>query len=213
MAKGYWFINVDVVDPVDFISYASANVAFLTEHKAKFVIAGGDFEHMEGIKRHRNVLVEWPSYEAALAAYQSPEYQQISQMRGECAIADLAVVEGYEGEQPSAEPPAESTPQFPRGYWMARLDVTDPVAFESYRAANMKAVGAFGGWLLVNGGRSMVVAGKGRSHYVVIAFPDLASAQACYKSFAYQQAMAHRKLAAEGDLIVIAGYAGKQPAA
>ncbi len=211
MAKGYWFINVDVIDPVDFITYAHANVTFLAGHKARFLVAGGDFEHMEGIKRHRNVLVEWPSYEEALDAYRSPEYQRVAALRGDCAITDLAIVEGYDGEQPGAEPPAESTPQFPRGYWMVRMDVTDPAAYEAYRTVNVKALAEFGGWFLARGGRSTVVEGKGRSQYIVIAFPDLASAKACYHSFAYQQAFARRKLAAEGDLIIISGHAGKQP--
>ncbi|MDQ0505212.1 DUF1330 domain-containing protein [Xanthobacter agilis] len=212
MAKGYWFINVDVVDPVDFISYAHANVSFLAERKAKFLIAGGDFEHMEGIKRHRNALVEWPSYEVALDAYRSPEYQRIAAQRGECAITDVAVVEGYDGEQPSAAEPADSTPQFPRGYWMVRMDVTDPAGYEHYRAENVKALAQFGGWFLVRSGRSTVVEGKGRSQYIVIAFPDLASARACYHSFDYQQAFARRKLAAQGDLIILSGHAGRQPA-
>jgi len=213
MAKGYWFINVDVVDPVDFITYANANVTFIAERKARFLIAGGDFDHLEGIKRHRNVLVEWPSYEEALAAYRSPDYQRVVALRGDCAITDVAVVEGYEGEQVSPSAPPEGTPEFPRGYWMVRMDVTDPAAYEQYRAANAKALAEFGGWFLVRGGRSTVVEGKGRERYVVLAFPDLASARACYHSFAYQQALARRKIAAEGDLIIIAGYVGRQPAA
>lgn len=213
MAKGYWFINVDVIDPVAFITYAQANLEFLTAHHVRFLIAGGDFDHVEGIKRHRNVLVEWPSYDEALAAYRSPEYQRVSTLRGECAIADLAVVEEYEGAQPSAEAPAESVPGFPRGYWMARLDVTDPEAFERTRAAGDAAIAAFGGWYVVHGGRSTVLAGKGRSIYAVVAFPDLASAQACYHSFAYQQSLSHRKVAADGDLIIISGYAGAQSVA
>lgn len=133
-------------------------------------------------------------------------------LRGDCAITDLAVVEGYEGEQPSPSAPADSTPDFPRGYWMVRMDVTDPAAYEASRAANAKAFAEFGGWFLVRGGRSVVAEGKGRAYYVVVAFPDLASARACYHSLAYQQALAHRKHAAEGDLIIIAGYAGRQPA-
>ncbi|MFG1477482.1 DUF1330 domain-containing protein [Xanthobacter sp. V4C-4] len=213
MAKGYWFINIDVVNPVDFVTYASANVAFLAERQARFLIAGGDFDHLEGIKRHRNVLVEWPSYEAALDAYASPEYRRVAALRGDSAIADLAVVEGYEGPQPSPSAPPESTPDFPRGYWMVRMDVIDAAAYEAARPANAEALAAFGGWFLVRGGRSSVLEGKGRERYVVVAFPDIASARACYHSFAYQQALAHRKLAAEGDLIIISGHAGRRPAA
>ncbi|MGR7995940.1 DUF1330 domain-containing protein [Xanthobacter sp. ZOL 2024] len=212
MAKGYWFVNVDVVDPVEFITYAEANIRFLREQGAHFLVAGGDFDHHEGIKRHRNVLVEWPSYEAALAAYQLPEYQKVVRLRRDSAITDLAVVEGYDGPQASAAPPQAVGPEFPLAYWMVRMDVTDPQRYEAYKAADAQALSAYKGWFLVRGGRAQVMEGKGRSRYVVVAFADLATARACYQSFEYQQALAHRKLAAEGDLIIISGYAGK-PAA
>lgn len=208
MAKGYWFINVDVVDPVEFITYADANIRFLRQQNARFLIAGGDFDHLEGIKRHRNVLVEWPSYEAALAAYRSPEYQTVAALRRESAIADLAVVEGYEGPQPSAAAPEPAGPEFPLGYWMVRMDVTDPERYEASQAAILEALSAFKAWIVVGGGRVAILEGKGRSRYAVVAFPNIASARACYQSFAYQQALAHRKLAADGDLIIISGYAG-----
>jgi len=212
MAKGYWFINMDVVDPVAFITYADANREFLARHPARFLIAGGDFDHLEGIKRHRNVLIEFPSFEAAVAAYQSPDYAKVAALRGVTTVNDVAIVEGYDGPQACAAEPPESTPATPRGYWMARMDITDAETYELYRAANAAALKEFGGWFLVRGGRSEVVEGKGRDRYVVVAFPDLASARACYNSLAYQRALAHRQRAAEGDLIIISGYAGDRPA-
>jgi uncharacterized protein (DUF1330 family) len=46
------------------------------------------------------VVIEFPDYETALACYHSPEYQHAMTLRQGRAIADIAVVEGYDGAQP-----------------------------------------------------------------------------------------------------------------
>jgi uncharacterized protein (DUF1330 family) len=46
---------------------------------------------------------------------------------------------------------------------------------------------------------------------VVIEFPSVEAAQACYESAACRTAMRHRLAAAAADLVVIAGYDGIQP--
>src|ERR1700720_97255 len=46
------------------------------------------------------VVIEFPDYDAALACYRSPEYQHAMTLRQGHAVADIAVVEGYDGPQP-----------------------------------------------------------------------------------------------------------------
>jgi uncharacterized protein (DUF1330 family) len=46
------------------------------------------------------VVIEFPDYQAALACYRSPEYQHAITLRQGHAVADIAVVEGYDGPQP-----------------------------------------------------------------------------------------------------------------
>ena len=210
MAKGYWFLNLDVVNAVDYITYREANLAFAQRHQIDFVIRGGDFEQMEGIKRHRNVLAQMPSFEEAVRLHASPEYAPIARLRGATAIADLAAVEGYDGPQPSAAPPPEGTADAPRGYWMARIDVTDPERYKDYAAAIAAPFAEYGAWFVVRGGRSQVLEGKGRQRYVVVAFKDVATARACYVSPGYQKALAIRKEAAVADLLIIAGHTGRE---
>jgi uncharacterized protein (DUF1330 family) len=41
--------------------------------------------------------MEFPSYEAALACYRSPEYQAAKALREGKAEVDLVVIEGYDG--------------------------------------------------------------------------------------------------------------------
>lgn len=210
MAKGYWFLNLDVVNPVDYLTYREANLAYARAHGLSFVIRGGDFEQLDGIKRHRNVLVETASFETAIALYDAPDYQHVRDLRKATAIADLAAVEGYEGPQPSPAPPPEGTPDHPRGYWMAKVDVTDPERYKDYVAANAEPLAEYGGWFLVRGGRHQLLDGRGRQRYVVIAFRDLATARACYFSPGYQKALAIRRAASQADHVLISGYTGRE---
>ena len=61
---------------------------------------GGKSELPEGTMRSRSVVIEFPSYEAALACYRSPGYQAAAAHRKDRAQFDLIIIEGYEGVQP-----------------------------------------------------------------------------------------------------------------
>jgi uncharacterized protein (DUF1330 family) len=52
---------------------------------------------MEGKARSRIVVLEFPSFAAALACYRSPEYQAAKKLREGVAEADFVVAEGYDG--------------------------------------------------------------------------------------------------------------------
>ena len=101
MAKGYWIGRVDVSDPEGYKAYVAANAEPLREYGARFLVRGGPFEAKEGTSRSRNVVLEFPSYAAALACYQSPEYQRAIALRTPYSVADVIVIEGYDGPQPS----------------------------------------------------------------------------------------------------------------
>ncbi|MFG1345429.1 DUF1330 domain-containing protein [Xanthobacter autotrophicus DSM 431] len=210
MAKGYWFLNLDVVNPVDYITYREANLQFARQHDFRFVIRGGDFEQLEGIKRHRNVLVELPSFEVAVATYDAPDYADIRALRRATAISDLAAVEGYDGPQLSPAPPPEGTAEHPRGYWMGKVDVSDPERYKDYVAATAEPFAEYGAWFLVRGGRHHLLEGRGRSRYVVVAFRDPATARACYFSPAYQRARAIRQETSVADICLVSGYTGHE---
>jgi uncharacterized protein (DUF1330 family) len=100
MAKGYWIARVDVVDPEAYKAYVAANAAPLAAFGARFLVRAGRFENPEGASRSRNVVVEFPSYQAALDCYRSPAYQAAVQLRLPVSTVDLVVIEGYDGPQP-----------------------------------------------------------------------------------------------------------------
>lgn len=99
----------------------------------------------------------------------------------------------------------------PRGYWIAHIDISDPEGYKKYVSANAIALAKFGGRFLVRGGRCETVEGQARSRHVVIEFPSYEDALACYHSPEYAKAMAHRRNASEGDILVVEGYEGPQP--
>ena len=96
----------------------------------------------------------------------------------------------------------------PKGYWIAHMDVTDPQGYEAYKAANAAPFARFGARFLVRGGAQDTREGAARARTVVIEFPSLSDAVACYESDAYQQAKALRDPISTGDLMIVEGYEG-----
>lgn len=101
MAKGYWIGRVDVQNPDAYKNYVAANAAAFSKYGARFLVRGGRFEAVEGAARARNVVIEFPSYEQALACWNSPEYMAAKAERDGHAVAEIIVIEGYDGPQPA----------------------------------------------------------------------------------------------------------------
>ena len=101
MPKGYWIALVDVKN-MD--GYRNSYVAGLAEVFRKFggryLTRGGATETVEGHAKSRVVIIEFPSYDQAMACYKSPEYSKLIPHRKANAEADLIVTEGYDGPQP-----------------------------------------------------------------------------------------------------------------
>jgi len=100
MAKGYWIARVDVANQERYKAYIAANAVPLKTFGARFLVRAGRFENPEGSSRPRNIVIEFPSYEAALECYKSREYQEALKLRLIVSTIDLVVVEGYDGPQP-----------------------------------------------------------------------------------------------------------------
>jgi uncharacterized protein (DUF1330 family) len=100
VAKGYWIARVDVTDPDTYRAYVAANGRAFEKYGARFLVRGGAFEAPEGTARARNVVIEFPSYAAALACFHSPEYAPALALRRAASIAEILIIEGYDGPQP-----------------------------------------------------------------------------------------------------------------
>ena len=98
-----------------------------------------------------------------------------------------------------------------KGYWIARVDVSDPEAYQAYVRANGVAFAKFGGRFLVRGGTYRAAEGVARARQVVIEFKDYATTLACFDSEEYQQAKELRAKASQSELVIVEGYDGPQP--
>jgi uncharacterized protein (DUF1330 family) len=94
MPKGYWVAHVNIADPEGYKKYVAAATPAFEKYGAKFLARGGRYSGVEGTARERNVIIEFDSYEQALACYNSPEYSVAAKLRQAAGTADLIVVEG-----------------------------------------------------------------------------------------------------------------------
>jgi len=92
--KGYWIARVTVTDPDQYKLYAEAAPEAFRKYGAKVLARGGRSEQMEGEGRPRNVVIEFASFEDALACYNSPEYQAARARRAGAGEAEIVIVEG-----------------------------------------------------------------------------------------------------------------------
>jgi uncharacterized protein (DUF1330 family) len=93
-----------------------------------------------------------------------------------------------------------------KGYWVARVDVSDPAGYQEYVAANAVAFRKYGARFIVRGGRFEAPEGKARARNIVLEFKDYDTAVACYHSPEYAAAKALRVDRSEADLLIIEGY-------
>ena len=100
MPKGYWIAHIDIANPEQYKHYVAANAKPLSMFGAKFLVRAGQHQNPEGSTRSRSVVIEFPSYQAAVDCYHSPEYQAAIALRQPCSTGDVVIIEGYDGSQP-----------------------------------------------------------------------------------------------------------------
>jgi uncharacterized protein (DUF1330 family) len=207
MPKAYWLPHLDVSNPEAYKAYQAAAAIAHDKHGGKLLVRPGRAEFPEGKLRSRSVMREFASYDDAIACYRSPEYARARPLRQPHSVADLVVVEGYDGPQPApvGTPPAP-TPL--KGYWIAHADPAGPDGYKAYAAATALPFGMFGARFLVRGGRQEVPEGHVRVRSVVLEFPSFEAALACYRSPEYQSAVRLREGKGVMDLVIIEQWDG-----
>lgn len=94
-----WIAHVNVTDAEAYGRYAKAAGPAIAAHGGVFLARGGRYQQMEGNDRPRNVVARFPSFEAAVACYESTEYQAALAHAKGASERDLVIVE----ETPPAE--------------------------------------------------------------------------------------------------------------
>lgn len=95
MAKGYWIVHIKVTDPETYRRYADVAPDIVKELGGKYTVDAGCAETVEGdASLNRHVVVEFPSYEAALTAFRSGAYQSVIHLRHASAECFFTLAEG-----------------------------------------------------------------------------------------------------------------------
>ncbi len=93
--KGYWIGHLSVHDSERHrTEYVPLSTAAIQKFGGRFLVRGGQYDQVEGSAKERHILVEFPSYSAALACYRSEEYRTARARRMGTSSADITVVEG-----------------------------------------------------------------------------------------------------------------------
>ena len=94
MPKGYWMAHVRITDAARYPAYRDAAGKAIAAYGGRFLVRAGRFENPEGPGYDRNVVVEFDSYDRAVACYRSPEYQAAVKLRLAYSDSTFTIVEG-----------------------------------------------------------------------------------------------------------------------
>ena len=97
MSKGYWVTAYRATrDASKLAAYAQLAAPAVAAAGGKFIVRGVADEVREQGLKERTVVIEFPSYEEAVAAYQSEAYQHALAALGDGVERDLRIVRGTE---------------------------------------------------------------------------------------------------------------------
>ncbi|MBK5933320.1 uncharacterized protein (DUF1330 family) [Rhodovulum imhoffii] len=94
MPKGYIIGHITVNDPEAYAEYIRRDTPILTRLGGRFIVRGGQAEVAEGAAHKRHVVIEFPDYATARAAYNDPGYQEVAAIRRASAESVIILVEG-----------------------------------------------------------------------------------------------------------------------
>ncbi len=88
-----WLVNLDETDKEAYDRYRSHSGDAVLKHGGRFLARNGRSMQKEGRAFSRNVVVRFETYEQAVAAYESDEYQSILSHALDGAERQFVIVE------------------------------------------------------------------------------------------------------------------------
>lgn len=97
MPKAYWVTNYrEISDPEKLAAYAKLATIATAPFGSRYLARGMPASAYEAGLMERLVITEYPSLAKAVAAYESPGYQEALKALGNAAVRDIRFVEGTE---------------------------------------------------------------------------------------------------------------------
>lgn len=93
MAKGYWNVAGSITNPEGMGSYLQSVEPYLAKYQARFLCRDLNTDVREGNPGHLTVIIEFESLDAAQAAYEAPEYQEMIKLRQPHSDVFLSIIE------------------------------------------------------------------------------------------------------------------------
>ena len=92
----YWVARSRIDDPVQYKKYTDLVPGIIARHGGKVLARGGKFRVMEGPDTFRRfVVIEFPTFEQAVACFESAEYQEAAAHRkAGGGIVENVIVDG-----------------------------------------------------------------------------------------------------------------------
>src|SRR5688572_20177711 len=95
MAKAYWVVSYRAIrNPDKVAAYAKLAGPAIQAAGGRFLVRGMPAKTYEGGLNQRTVVTEFESLAKAIAAHDSPGYQEALRVLGDAAERDLRIVEG-----------------------------------------------------------------------------------------------------------------------
>jgi uncharacterized protein (DUF1330 family) len=97
VAKAYWIaFYKSISNPDQFAAYAKLAPAAIKAAGGRFLVRGGAVHTYESGMNQRVVVIEFDNMQQALAAHDTPAYQEALKALGNGADRDIRVVEGID---------------------------------------------------------------------------------------------------------------------
>jgi uncharacterized protein (DUF1330 family) len=92
----YWIARATIADPAEYKKYTDRVPDIISRHGGRILARGGRYRIMEGPQTfERHIVIEFPTFEQAVACFESPEYVDAAAFRrGGAGMVENVIVEG-----------------------------------------------------------------------------------------------------------------------
>jgi uncharacterized protein (DUF1330 family) len=88
-----WIVHAEVKDDERYADYIKGSSQVVASFEGEFLARGGRYLQKEGKEYPRHVLIRFPTYENAVKAYESDEYQALVELAKETSDRTLVILE------------------------------------------------------------------------------------------------------------------------
>jgi len=97
----YWVARAKISDPTTYKKYTDRVPEIVNRYGGKILARGGRYRIMEGPETfQRFVVIEFPTFDEAVACFESPEYQEASVFRRAGGVVENVIVDGSDEKTP-----------------------------------------------------------------------------------------------------------------